>query len=282
MPGGKARRAWRIGSGALLVAAAVAFAPDPAQADDLPAVSGLNGKVDLSGASLDGEDFNAASGSVAVPVGRAFGLQADGMVGDYSAVNVWAVGGHAFWRDPGLGLAGLVGSVTDVGTTKIYRYGIEGEYYLDRVTIAGTAGYQSGDSLHAGWGGLDLRYYPADNLLLEAGAGAISNERTGHVGAEWQAPFGLSTGFSLFADAAMGTSDYEHVIGGIRIYFGGGDKPLLRRHREDDPINLLVGGLTSAVSGAVSSTSTKADTNGGASVGGSGCSAPLGFAERDT
>ena len=196
-----------------------------AQAGDKPAVSGINGKMDVSTANLNQQDFHALSGSLSAPIGHSFGVQADGMLADYSANDTWGVGGHAFWRDPDTALLGIVGSVADVTTTKIDRYGVEGEYYFDQFTVAGTAGFQTGDSLHTGWGRLDLRYYPIDNLVLEVGASGISQERIGHVGAEWQPPFGSSTGVSLVADAAKGTSDYDHVMVGIRVYFGGGDKP---------------------------------------------------------
>ena len=39
---------------------------------------------------------------------------------------------------------------------------------------------------------------------------------------------------SLFVEGRAG--DYTGVWGGLRFYFGQSDKSLIRRHREDDPI----------------------------------------------
>ena len=144
---------------------AIAGEASPSQ---LPAVSGVNGKVDILGADLNSENFWAASGSLSFPVTHSFGVQLDGMLADYSANPVWGTGGHAFWRDPEIGLLGVVGSRADFfNGTIVNRYGVEGEVYLGQFTLAGTVGYQTGNSRHTGWGGLDLRYYPINNLMLE-------------------------------------------------------------------------------------------------------------------
>jgi len=210
---------------------------------------------------------------VAVPISGQFGAQVDGILADYSASDTYGIGLHGFWRDPEIGLAGIVVSHTDIGGTDINRYAAEGEYYLNNLTFAGTAGYQTGDSLETGFGAADIRWYATDDLMVEIGASAISSARVGHIGVEWKAPVRFA-GVSLFADGAIGTDSYDHVIGGIRIYFGGGDKSLKRRHREDDPINSLVTGVTSAVSGvagaAAAAGSSSSGGLGGAGGGGGG------------
>ena len=50
-------------------------------------------------------------------------------------------------------------------------------------------------------------------------------------------------GLSLFANASKGDNDYDHVIGGIRYYFGK-QKSLIERHRKDDPPSLLFAGAS--------------------------------------
>src|ERR1700742_519016 len=104
---------------ALVMALASAFAspghtqdaaPRP---DALPAVSGLNGKFSLeSGIESsfgDATGVGLAKGSITMPVGHAFGLQFDA---DAAAREGDAGGGgtaHLFWRDPAMGLLGLIG-----------------------------------------------------------------------------------------------------------------------------------------------------------------------------
>ena len=75
---------------------------------------------------------------------------------------------------------------------------------------------------------------------------------------------------TLFADAAIGTSDYDHAIGGIRFYFGAGGKSLKARHREDDPVNLMIQGVSGAVSATAGCPSLKGGDGGGRIGGGSG------------
>lgn len=253
---------------ALLAASSVVWAGDEVPADPAraskPAVSGINGKIEALRGDLDGEGLWATSGSLAAPLGHYFGVQFDAIGADYSATPTWGGGGHLFWRDPGLGMLGGVASHVDIGGTEIRRFGAEAEAYLGPVTVALTGGWQNGESLRTGWGGLDLRYYPLDNLALEAGAGAASDERTGHLGFEWQPLPEAVSGLSLFADGMLGTHDYNQALGGLRFYFGAAPKPLKRRHREDDPINLMIHG----VSGAVSTTAGKAGGGTGGSSGG--------------
>ena len=254
---------------AVLGAVAVGLMSAPVMAGDKPAVSAINGKFEAIGGELNDSQLWAAAGSVAVPISGQFGAQVDGILADYSASDTYGIGLHGFWRDPEVGLAGFVVSHMDIGGTDINRYAAEGEYYLNNLTFAGTAGYQSGDSLETGFGAADIRWYATDDLMFEIGGSAISQARVGHIGVEWKAPVRFA-GVSLFADGAIGTDSYDHVIGGIRIYFGGGDKSLKRRHREDDPINSLVTGVTSAVSGVAGAAAAAGSSSGGGLGGASG------------
>lgn len=259
----------RIRGFAVLGAVAIGLISAPVLAGDKPAVSAINGKVEAIGGELNDSQLWATAGSIAVPISGQFGAQVDGILADYSASDTYGVGLHGFWRDPDIGLASIVVSHTDVGGTDINRYAVEGEYYLNNLTFAGMAGYQSGDSLETGFGGVDIRWYATDDQMVEIGGSAISSARAGHIGVEWRAPVQFA-GVSLFADGGYGTDSYDHIIGGIRIYFGGGDKSLKRRHREDDPINSLVTGVSSAVSGVAGASSTSSGNLGSSCVSGPG------------
>lgn len=41
---------------------------------------------------------------------------------------------------------------------------------------------------------------------------------------------------SLFIEGRLGEGNFQGAWAGLRIYSGKSDKPLIRRHREDDPI----------------------------------------------
>ncbi len=223
----------------VITALALALACDARAEDSFPAVSGLNGKIEALRGDLDGDMLSAAAGSLSFPLTRSFGVQIDGLLADYSATPTKGAGGHLFWRDPNQGLIGAVASSADFNGTVINRFGLESEAYLGPFTLAATAGWQNGESRKTGWGNLDLRWYPVDNLVLEIGAAAVSGTRAGHLGFEWQPLSGYAPGLAFFADGAIGTKDYDHALGGIRMYFGA-SKPLKARHREDDPISLMV------------------------------------------
>jgi hypothetical protein len=82
-------------------------------------------------------------------------------------------------------------------------------------------------------------FYATDNFRLTAGASSIAGFNAGHVGAEWLLQ---DTGLpiSLKTNAQFGEDHYYNITAGISIYFGGEDKSLIRRHREDDPRNRVL------------------------------------------
>lgn len=252
-----------------------AFAASGAQAEDLPAVSALNGKVEYTGGNIDGASANLGAGSVALPLGGAFGAQVDAAGGNLDGTMVKGVGAHLFWRDPDLGLVGAVASRTGFDTVWGSRFGIEGEAYFGPVTVAVTGGWQTGEFRHTGWGTADLRFYPLADLMLEAGAARTHVSNSGHLGVEWRPGLiDAVPGLALFGDAGFGDGGYDHALAGIRVYFGGGDKPLRQRHRQDDPLNMLVGGIAQAAgpsgSNSTGSRSTGTSVSGGGGGGGQG------------
>lgn len=239
----------------LLGAALSIFLPPVAQAADAdvpadqstskPAVSAFNGKVDYLGGTLDARSAHLAEGSFALPLGHSFGFQADAVGGGARGGMVKGFGGHAFWRDPDIGLVGVTASRFGLDSVFGNRFGAEAEAYFGPVTVALNGGLQNGKLQHAGWGNADLRYYPVDDLMLTGGWGIYHTEHTGHFGVEWQpGVMDFVPGLALFGDAGVGGQHYGHVLGGLRIYFGGGDKSLKRRHREDDPESVLMNAVT--------------------------------------
>jgi uncharacterized membrane protein len=113
--------------------------------------------------------------------------------------------------------------------------------------------------------------------MLEIGLRSSDEHTQGHAGAEYLTKF---HGLALFADGAMGDG-YEHVLAGVRVYFGK-DKSLIRRHREDDPLNPLLNIITATYERVASekqkSSTTASTTSSGSSsssgstgLGGLGC-----------
>lgn len=220
------------------------FAADPAEAPvfdaqspSLCAVSGVNGKVEAAGGKIDSNGFDGGrfygGASFSMPLGCAFGLQIDGQIGKLDDESTWSVGGHLFARDPSIGLLGVYGEISEIGDNSIKRIAAEGELYLDRITFSGIAGVEDSDFTDSDFFGAGrVSWYPTDNFQLNVGVAQFLEVTALTFGAEWQ-PDGSNV--SLFAEGAVGDDDHSTVMGGVRFYFGGEQKSLIRRHREDDP-----------------------------------------------
>ncbi|MBL1142738.1 MAG: hypothetical protein HND53_11975 [Proteobacteria bacterium] len=215
-----------------------------------PAVSELNAKVEGLGGVIDGDGTGAVAGSLAIPLTKSFGLQLDALGGTTDGNGLVGYGGHLFWRHPEQGLIGGTIARSGRGGHYVNRYGGEGEYYADRWTLAVTAGTQTGFLGSTGYGSIAAKYYINDNLMIDLSDSGFSDSRVGQIGIEWQ-PQTQFEGLSLFAVGGIGSDDLDYGLAGVRLYFGAGDKSLKRRHREDDPINSLMGaaaGLNKAIS----------------------------------
>lgn len=247
-----------------------AYEPAPVAvvpAADLPAVSGINGKIDLFGgytwSDLGDEDdddddsdseFWGGTGSFSVPLGPLFGFQADGLLASSDGDAVWGVGGHLFWREPTKGLLGLYAGYTrfEEYDSDVTQVAAEGEAYFGRFSVEALLGYEfynldddfdfdddDGDDDGSIFGGLDLAFYATDNLRVSAGYRYQAERSMGVVGAEYMLPVNSFAAPAIFAEGRVGEDDYAAVLGGVRLYFGE-QKSLIRRHREDDPRNHLV------------------------------------------
>jgi hypothetical protein len=240
---------------AALLHSPAAMAGNPSTA--LPAVSAPNGKVGAFAGSAAGESIVGVSTSWAAPLGGPWGAQFDGAFGSAGSAAFYGVGGHLFWRDPAKGLLGVTGSWVDwdkvttftldrVGGENVESYrdlagaavgtfGVEAAAYAGRISLEGGVGYQFG-TVSGARGRATIAYYLTDNFRIDFGLSTlVGRGSTFRAGTEW-APAGHK--FSLFANASA-SPDASSVVGGLKVYFGGGQKSLIRRHREDDPENLL-------------------------------------------
>ena len=231
-------------------AVAADFDDPPVPGGSEPAVSEPNGKISVQGGFRDedgigSEAVGKANGSFSLPLGHAFGFQADGWLGVGDDRTFGGVGGHLFWRDPSFALIGLTGSYGFVDfdnnpDEELARLGGEGELYIDQFTMAAAAGYQFGDANvdEGGYVGAEVRWYLSPDFMFSVG-GEYDPEREGlgRAGIEFQPGLAGFPGLSLFADGAVGDNDFAQVLFGLRYYFGS-PKSLIDRHRKDDPKNL--------------------------------------------
>lgn len=225
----------------------------PPMALPQPAVDGTNWKFGGLGGVMADKTIAAGTGSVSIPLGGQYGLQLDGALGTYDSRLIGAAGGHLFWRDPARGLFGLYGSYThwsQYGGIDAGQVAAEGEIYFGRVTLQGIAGVEFGGSASGVSGNLietydvktrffdkiNLAYYFTDNVKGFVGHRYIGGRNALALGGE--AAFNVNGPLmaALFVEGRIGENDYTGVWGGLRFYLGQKDKTLIRRHREDDPI----------------------------------------------
>ena len=209
----------------------------------LPAVSGVNAKFGAAFGAINGEATGVAEGSVSFPVGRKFGVQIDGLAGGAEKGGLFGGGAHLFWRDPAKGLfgayAGVVKSKLGGVDKTVYAIGAEGSLYLDRITVDVFAGFVDGDEVDENFGAIwSLGYYPIDDLRLSVGGRYLDGDFAGIGKAEYLVGEYGSSSVAIFGRGLAGEDDEWQALVGVRLYFGGEKKSLIRRHREDDPSNL--------------------------------------------
>ena len=251
----------------------IVAANQSAAQESKPAVSepNLKGDFHLGHAQVTGDNTDGftwyAQGAFTLPLGRPFGLQVEGMLGSLGGKFFRGAAAHAFWRDPDFALLGATFQYQALSGSDLFRAGGEGEWYLGRFSLAGQVGYQGGTpnsskTIRPGQGAyglLDLRYYPWDDIMLHAGGGFAplrkgKYEGIVRFGAEYQPDFSPIRGLTLFVEGDVGTFKHHIVTAGIRLYFGlesgFSSKPLIRRHREDDPAFLTQTGTQGFQQGA--------------------------------
>lgn len=266
-----------------------------------PAVDGLNGKVDAFGGSMANRGIYGAKGAVTIPLQGHWGAQLDGVVGSFDHRAFGSIGGHLFWRDPSRALLGAYVSHThwdQFGGVHVTQVAAEGEYYWQRWTLQGIAGVEFGNSasntsvstaiVPPGGGGvpgvattttfiegydvktrffdqINLKYYLTDNWDAYVGHRYLGGRHALALGTEYAMPFGRLMG-SGFLEGRVGENDFHGVWGGLRVYFGQKDKPLIARHRQDDPsiwgVDTLFSIINSGFSNGTSSSTLFCDGGG--------------------
>jgi hypothetical protein len=252
-----------------------------------PAVDGINSKFDAFGGSLGHQSFYGGRGSVSVPVSGQWGAQLDLMGGGLGGDAFAAFSGHLFWRDPNRGLLGLYVSHTrwdrfdGVYVTQIAP---EFEAYWHRWTLQGIAGIEFGNSGIANspsvtippfrnipgtmffdtfdvktrfFDEINLKYYFTDNWEGYVGHRYLGGKNALALGTEYGLPLRQGAMASAFVEARLGSDSFQGLWGGLRVYFGGKDKPLIARHRQDDPITWDVDSLFSIINNTHSNSSSQ-------------------------
>jgi hypothetical protein len=230
----------------------------------MPAVDGINGKIAAFGGGADHSNgFYGTAGSLAFPIAQQWGAQIDGGVGSLDGSG-WSRGaGHLFWRDPAIGLVGAYGSYlhwNGIGPSTIPRIGVnvsrfaaEGEYYWTRWTVRGLAGYEAARLNVPNVAGLpplsipnrffdsiSASYYVTGNFELSIGHLYTFGRHGLTLGGEYGFALGGGRMASLFAAALFAEGGNNAALGGLRFYLGQRDKPLIDRHRQDDPFDAFL------------------------------------------
>lgn len=256
-----------------------AVAPAVPVFTQLPAVDGVNGKIEAYGGWVDSRwpwrRAHAAGGvlpSLSFPLGQQFGMQLDGILASHRGGLAGGGAGHLFWRDPGRALVGVYGSLVRVdafGDTRA-RAGLEGALYFDRWTISGIVGaeWSTGSRLRVmgaipgfyvldlGWRRaqffdmIDVSFYPTDDWKVSVGHRYVGGRNALALGTEALLVRAGGLGVAGFVEGRIGERDYKAALAGVRVYFGQKDKSLIQRHRQDDPPNWLKDDLFAPGAGA--------------------------------
>ena len=232
----------------------------------LPAVDATNEKFEAFGGSMAGRSVYGVNGSVTFPLGGQFGAQLDGTVGSLDSDAMGSIAGHWFWRDPRRALFGLYVNETfwdRNGGANVGHVAAEGEYYWGRLTLQGIAGVEYGNtatnftsSAVVGpvvttastffdtfsvktrfFDAINLKYYFGENLSGYLGHRYIGGKNALALGGEIARPIAPGIMGSAFVEGRVGEDDFHGIWGGVKVYFGPDDKPLIARHRQEDPNN---------------------------------------------
>lgn len=201
--------------------------------------------IDINGVFEDETFEGGGTGSVAAVLGSIYGqLDIFGDARDFDGADTSTVGfgARVGWRDPERGSAGLAGTYTALEIVNtdfdVGRIGVEGEIFLEVVTVGAEMGYVNVDS-----GGFDsdifyfdtaLDFYASDDFKLQAGVGVVDGKNEDaaaqlHAGMEYYlggAPVSL---FTRWEASLSDDVDQHSFIVGARIYWGA-DGPSLKTY----------------------------------------------------
>jgi hypothetical protein len=274
--------AWTAGAADMAV---YTKAPPAAYPVFAPAVDAVNWKVDGFGGSVAGKGVGGVNGSVTLPLQGQYGAQFDGSIGSLDGDAFAAGAGHLFWRDPSRALVGLYVSETywdRYGGISVAHVAGEGEVYWGRFTLQGIAGLEFGNSGSNSMSSvitgpvattattfidsydvktrffdqINLKYYFADDIAGYVGHRYLGGLNALALGAEFARPLSPGVLGSAFVEGRVGENNASGVWGGLKLYFGPNDKPLIARHRVEDPPNWNVDNLFGILGNHATSTTT--------------------------
>ena len=237
-----------------LAASVLCFDFSQAEAQQLPAVSALNGKFEFNAGALTlpaPTFMGRAAGAITVPLGERFGLQADFSVS--SSPGFTTSGAlHLFARNPASYLiGGTLGFVHSPGAT-VLAAGPEAELYLDRWTISAWAGASLVRPAAPATPRLgpfaitSLSYYPTNNWRVSAGITSLDGYTSAQIGTEYLFD-NLSLPLAWTGELRLGQDGAFRLTTGFRGYLGPNpDKTLIDRQRQDDPADLSTALYTAA------------------------------------
>ena len=216
-----------------------------AQEDGSTSESGASVGMTAFGGQVDGTRAAGGRLTVTTPIVGDIGAQVNALVGGVENDALTSTSAHLFYHDPDFGLFGVFGGVAYITDDDLdedfVRVGFEGQLYLGDFTLSGAAAYTEGAVLTEGAGGSgelyvrgDVDYFVTDDLMLSAGYRLLNDRSFGAAGLEYQLVAAEQVGFSLLVDARVADSDTYGAFGGGRLYFGG-PRPLIDRHRIDEP-----------------------------------------------
>lgn len=228
------------------------LSPEPMATQDVdlqaPAVSGVNGKLELDFGALTNPQVGTArlGGSLTVPVGNAFGLQGDVALTSTDGDLTWGGALHAFTRDPNSYLLGVTAGYVANDGASLAAFGPEAELYLGNISLEGWVGWASAEyddvSLDDETGAFfigDVAAYITDDWRVSAGAAFILGEGSLRLATEYQLS-DLGMPLSVTGEVRAYDDDRWMAKIGLKGYFGGSDKTLIERHRQDDPPNRVL------------------------------------------
>lgn len=264
-----------------------------------PAVDAVNEKFDVFGGSIANQSIVGVNGSITTPVAPQFGAQLDGTVGSLGGAGTVAVAGHWFWRDPAVALLGLYASETywdRFGGISAGHVAVEGERYWGNFTLQGIVGVEFGGSASSSltsvgpivtttqttsysvptrfFDEINLKYYFTDNISGLIGQRYVGGKSALALGAEVARPLWNGMLGSAFVEGRIGEDQYHGIWGGLKVYFGPNDKPLMARHRQEDPNNWNFDNFF-AILNNIGSTITQSCTIGTGGTGPGGCETPF-------
>ena len=227
------------------VAMAQTNSPHLDEVEIAPAVSALNGKLSYLGGDMNSAEGHNVDGSLALPIGKNFGFQADGLYSSIGGLDFFGGAGHLFWRKPEFGLIGVAGGYLSRDGVDTFQVGAEGEYYWGPVTLGvfvgvGSIRYDSPapfiDSEPTAFvGRVSVDWYALEDLRVGVSYSSAFDNNLVKGEVEYQTPL---RGLAVTGEVAKGDHGYDHWLVGVRYYFGS-KKSLRERHRTDDPRSLM-------------------------------------------